>query len=126
MTGMRMQKSDIEKVESKLEKCGYKKITSCKANMDDEYEWFKPFYYPDRDDWGERVIKYQIFFEFWNFDKYLPGEGWGISVTIMPDSCEEDVGRRDLELSVDWADDIERVEKVAEKFYEFIREMDKL
>jgi hypothetical protein len=115
-----MYTKDITGLEKQLENRGYKKITQCKAKFDDDYEWYKSFYD------SEGTIKYQIFFQFWCWEKYRAGEGWGVSVSIMPESCINNVGRRDLELSVDWADDILRVEDVARRFYTFITEMDAL
>lgn len=113
-----MYTKDITGLEKQLEDKGYKKITQCKAKLNDDYEWYKSFYDT------EGTIKYQIFFQFWCWEKYRAGEGWGVSVSIMPESCINNVGRRDLELSVDWVDDIWRVEKVASRFYDFITEMD--
>lgn len=121
-----MTKEEIEKIEKRLEAKGYKKITQCKAQEHDDYEWYKAFYdiVKDSDGDDEKVPKYQIFFQFWDFTKYDAPFGWSISISIMPDSCIDNVGRRDLELSVDWASDIEKVEQVAESFYSFIRKMD--
>ena len=113
-----MDTKDITGLEKQLEDRGYNKITIFKNEANDDYEWYKAFYRSDG------VLKYQIFFQFWCWEKYRAGDGWGISVTIMPESCENNVGRRDLNLSVDWLDDIWRVEKVASRLYDFIIEMD--
>ena len=113
-----MNIQDITGLEKRLEDRGYKKITQCKVEFNDDYEWYKAFRRSDG------VLKYQIFFKFWCWEKYRAGDGWGVSVTIMPESCENNVGRRDLNLSVDWFDDIWKVEHVAMKFYDFITEMD--
>ena len=114
-----MTYKDVCDFESKLDSAGYKKIMSCKANLDDDYEWYKAF----RDKDGERL--YQIFFCFWNFEKYKDGVGWSVSVSIMPNSLN-DLGRRDLEMSVDWSTNLNKVEKAAEMFYETIRKIDVL
>lgn len=114
-----MRHIDILNFEKELKAKGYKKIESCKSEADDDYEWYRAF----RND-GE--LMYQIFFQFWNFDKYSAGAGWSVSISIMPESCNNHVGRRDLNMSVDWSTNIEKVEKVAEGFYEFITRMDKL
>lgn len=111
---------DVTDLEKQLKDGGYRKITACKIKSEDDYEWYKAFYRPDG------VLKYQIFFEFWCWEKYRYGEGWGVSVTVSPESCENNVGRRDLQLSVDWFGNVSKVEKVAEKFYDFITEMDVL
>ena len=114
-----MKIEDIEPFEQLLASKGYRKIYQSKAKSQDTYEWYKAF----RD--SDYELKYQIFFEFWDFTKY--GENyWGLSICIMPESCKNDVGRRDLELSVDWATNLEKVEKTAEKYYDFITEIDKM
>ena len=110
--------SRVEEFEKELQEKGYKKLTTCKAKDRDSFEWYKAFRYKNGN------LKYQIFFEFWDFVKYGYAE-WGVSVTVMPESREDNVGRRDLELSVDWAEDIDKVEKVADSFYKFIRKADK-
>ena len=112
-----MLTEDIEKLEKTLEERGYKQIGCCKVTENDDYEWYKAF----RDENGE--LKYQIFFEIWDFRKY-GAEHIGVSVTVMPDSVKDGVGRRDLKLSVTWTDDIERVEETAEKFYDFVKSID--
>ena len=116
-----MNKQQLDKFEQKLWERGYKKITSCKATQSDDYEYYKAFYDNDK----EYPLQYQIFFEFWDFSIYkdrIPDEeNWyKVSITIMPESCKNNVGRRDLSLSVDWDTNIEKVEKVAQKFYEFL------
>jgi hypothetical protein len=115
---MHTGKDKIDELITRLEERGYKKLTSCKSKDRDDFEWFKAVKYKNGD------LKYQIFFEFWDFTKY-GGPDWGVSVTIMPESVKDSVGRRDLELSVDWSEDIDRVEKAAEGFYKFIRKVDK-
>ena len=110
--------SRVEEFEKELKEKGYKKLDSCKAKDRDSFEWYKAFRYKNGN------LKYQIFFEFWDFVKYGYSE-WGVSVTVMPESCEDNVGRRDLELSVDWVEDIDKIEKVADSFYKFIRKADK-
>lgn len=111
-----MSIEEKENLEAILKSKGYRKIESCKITHDDDYEWYKAFY--DKDE-----LLYQIFFEFWDWTKY--GENhWGVSVTISPESCRNDVGRRDLALSVDWNQDVERMERLAKDFYEFITKHD--
>lgn len=112
-----MRIEDIEKLERTLEGRGYKKIASCKVTEEDDYEWYKAF----RDENGD--LKYQIFFEIWDFRKYGE-EHVGVSVTVMPESVKDGVGRRDLKLSVTWTEDVERVEDAAEKFYDFVKSID--
>lgn len=117
-----MTTRELKEFETKLCSAGYKKITSCKATETDDYEYYKAFYRdaitPDED--RSFRLKYQIFFQVWDFDKYYEGNGYSVSVTIMPDSCNNNVGRRDLKLSVDWITDIERVEKAAYEFYNLL------
>lgn len=112
-----MLTEDIEKLEKTLEERGYKQIGSCKVTENDDYEWYKAF----RDENGD--LKYQIFFEIWDFRKY-GAEHIGVSVTVMPESVKDGVGRRDLKLSVTWTEDIKRVEETAEKFYDFVKSID--
>ena len=116
-----MTAQELKEFETKLSSAGYKKITSCKATETDDYEYFKAFYTNDwkNGEWEKRLT-YQIFFEIWDFEKYREGEGYLVSVTIMPESCNNNVGRRDLKLSVDWNTNIERVEKAAEEFYHLL------
>ena len=121
MTSDRKTFEEIQSFEKDLESRGYRKITATKATANDEFEWYKPSYCENREEWE---LRYQIFFQFWNFEKYQKGLGWSVSVMVMPESTINDVGRRDLELSVDWAMDIDRVERCAEKFYDFVREID--
>ena len=73
-----MLAEDIEKLEKTLEERGYKQIGCCKVTENDDYEWYKAF----RDENGE--LKYQIFFEIWDFRKY-GAEHIGVSVTVTPD-----------------------------------------
>ena len=116
-----MTKEQIIDFEEKLKESGYRKYTTCKVKQFDAFEYIKSF--KDK----KNNFLYQICFEFWDFTKYgdFHKGGWDISVTILPESCEDNVGRRDLALSVDWADDIKRVEYTAERFYKFIRKIDK-
>lgn len=102
-----------------LSERGYRLLTTCKSKEHDTFEMFKPFRRKNGD------LKYQLFFELWDFTKY-GGPDWGVSITVIPESCENNVGRRDLELSVDWAFDIDRVENAAEGFYRFIRKIDRV
>ena len=110
-------------LEAKLQEKGYRKTTSCKIIYHDDYEWYKPFYIHNGHQ--EKELMYQIFFCFYDFEKYRSGAGYGVDIKISPESCENNVGRRDLSLSVDWFDDIKRVEACAYKFYNFITEIDK-
>ena len=104
------EKKDFE---NKLESYGYKKLYAAKSNTNDDFEWYKVF----RN--SKSKLQYQIFFQFWDFSKYgyELNSPWSISIEIIPDVD----GRQDLELSVDWFKDIERVEKIAEGFYKFIK-----
>lgn len=117
-----MTARELKEFEAKLSSAGYKKITSCKATETDDYEYYKAFYRDaanldeDKDD----RLKYQIFFQIWDFEQYFQGNGYSVSITIMPESCRNNVGRRDLKLSVDWSTNIERVEKAAEEFYNLL------
>lgn len=119
-----MTYEQIKEFESKLEEKEYRKITQCKAEQTDDYEWYKAFYDYDKDEYH---LKYQIFFCFWDFTKYReddPNFAWSVSIVIIPESCHDQVGRRDLQLSVDWSTNIEKVETCAEEFYNFIRKID--
>ena len=114
-----MDIKQLQKFEKALAKRGYKRITSAKAEQSDDYEYYKAF----KDEEGE--LKYQIFFEFWDWEQFRIGDGYSVSVTIIPESTKNNVGRRDLKLSVDWATNIVRVEICGEEFYNFIRRIDK-
>jgi len=119
-----MTYKEIQTFESKLEERGYRKIKSAKAELTDDYEWYKAFYGSENEDYP---IKYQIFFCFWDFTKYReddPNFHWSVSIIIIPESCRDQVGRRDLHLSVNWSTNIEKVEICAENFYEFITKID--
>ena len=113
---MNMTIKEAKEFEDKLDLWEYKKITSCRYNSNDSFEWYQTY----RNASGE--ILYQIFFEFWDFTKFeLSGNNaMGVSITILPESDEN--GRRDLTLSVDWVTDIARVERVAANFYKFVKE----
>ena len=123
-----MTKEDKEKFEQRLSDRGYKKITQAKSQSEDDYEYYKAFYKDDPD--AEYRLKYQIFFQFWDFEKYRrndqPNFAWSVSIAILPESCENDVGRRDLLLTVDWSTNIDKVERVAAGYYDFITKMDKI
>lgn len=109
---------EVHSFEEILESRGYKKILSSKYNSDDDYEYYKAVY----DD--EENLSYQIFFKFWDFEKYCAGSGYSVSVAIMPISLDG-LERRDLNLSVDWATDVDKIELLAEKFYKFITEFER-
>lgn len=113
-----MHLKEIDALVEKLAERGYRKLTTCKSKENDTFEMYKAVYYKN----GE--LKYQIFYEFWDFVKYGAGH-WGVSLTVMPESVRDGVGRRDLELSVDWLENIDKVEYMAEKFYRFITKIDK-
>lgn len=110
---------EITELERTLEACGYRKIYQAKAHLDDDYEWAKAF----RDDDGE--LRYQTFFQFWNFEKYQTSAGWSVSVAILPNSLDG-LGRRDLQLYTNWSTNIDKVERVAAEYYDFITKMDKI
>lgn len=121
-----MTYEEILKFEEQLEQKGYRKIKSAKAELTDDYEWYKAFYGSGNEDYP---LKYQIFFCFWDFTKYREDDqnfAWSVSIVIIPESCHNQVGRRDLHLSVDWSLNIEKVEICAEDFYEFITKIDSL
>ena len=120
-----MTKKELAQFEEKLVAAGYKKITSAKATPDDEYEYYKAFYEKEDSAIYEERPKYQIFFEIWDFEKYRYLAGYSVSSVIIPDSITEDAGRRDLHLSVDWNDDIEKTEAMAEQFYNFLINFEK-
>ena len=116
-----MTANELETLEKTLIERGYKKIKTCLYGEED-YDVYKAF----RDEEGE--LKYQIFYQVWEFERYQRGAGYSTSVAIMPDSIIDNVGRRDLELSTDYArsiDGIEKVEKIADAYYRFITETDK-
>lgn len=123
-----MTTEDKEKFEQGLAESGYKKIKQAKVEASDDYECYKAFYKDDPD--AEYRLKYQIFFEFWDWTKYRkdgpPDFEWSVSLCIMPESCENDVGRRDLHISCDWVTNVDKVERVAAEYYDFITKMDKL
>ena len=119
-TQKNMTYNEIVKFETLLEERGYRKIYQAKSELTDDYEWYKAF----RD--KEQTLLYQIFFCFWDFEQYQKDAGWSVSVNVMPESCINNVGRRDLSLSVDWSTDLEKVEKAAELFYETIKKIDVL
>lgn len=123
-----MTTEDKEKFEQALADRGYKKITQAKSQSEDDYEYYKAFYKDDPD--AEYWLKYQIFFQFWDWMKYrqdgLPDFEWSVSIAILPESCENYVGRRDLLLTVDWSTNIDKVERVAAEYYDFITKMDKI
>lgn len=112
-----MTKEVLDNFEKKLIEQGYKKITVAKVTSTDDYEYYKAFYDGDE-------LKYQIFFEIWNFEKYQPDAGYSVSVTVIPDSIRNYVGRRDLKLSTDYCLRINTVEKVASDFYDMIIKTD--
>lgn len=112
-----MTKEVLDNFEEKLIEQGYKKMTVAKATSTDDYEYYKAFYDGDE-------LKYQIFFEIWNFEKYQTNAGYSVSVTIMPNSIKDYVGRRDLKLSTDYCLHINTVERVASDFYDMIIKTD--
>lgn len=112
-----MTKEVLDNFEKKLIEQGYKKITVAKVTHNDAYEYYKAFYNGDE-------LKYHIFFEIWDFEKYQTNAGYSVSVTIMPDSIKDYVGRRDLKLSTDYCLHISTVEKVASDFYDMIIKTD--
>ena len=112
-----MRKEILDNFEEKLIEHGYKKTIVGKATSTDDYEYYKAFY-------GDEGVKYQIFFEIWNFEKYQPDAGYSVSVTVIPDSIRNYVGRRDLKLSTDYCLRINTVEKVASDFYDMIIKTD--
>ena len=119
-----MTYKEIQAFESTLQDRGYKKIKSAKAELTDDYEWYKAFYGSGNEDYP---LKYQIFFCFWDFTKYRdddPNFAWSVSIVIIPESCHDQVGRRDLHMSVNWSTNIEKVETCAEEFYNLIRKID--
>ena len=111
-----MNQNELSVFENRLIDKGYKKIYSAKYDPDDDYEYYIPVRDPETGD-----LKYQIFFEFWNFEKYKTDAGWSVSLTIMPESVSG-LGRRDLNISADWITDIEKVELLAMQFYNFINQ----
>lgn len=121
-----MTKEDKEKFEQALADRGYKKITQAKSQSDDDYEYYKAFYKDDPD--AEYRLKYQIFFQFWDWEMFCfePDFVWSVSLCIIPESCENDVGRRDLHISCDWVTNVDKVERVAEEYYDFITKTDKI
>lgn len=122
-----MTDKEIKEFESNLEKEGYKKIKSAKAEPTDNYEWYKAFYGSGNEDYP---LKYQVFFCFWDFGKYRsndPNLDWSVSIVIIPESCADGVGKRDLHvlhMSVEWSTNIKKVETCAEEFYNLIRKID--
>lgn len=117
-----MEKQELELLESKLQEKGYKQYYNSKYSDNTAYEYMKSFEGEDYDEEGYLVI-YQV----WDFERYRPGMGYGVSVVVMPET-PTDLGRRDLLL--DYRNyqlaQIDKIEQIAKNFYDFILEQDKL
>lgn len=113
-----MTKKAMQDFEKMLLGRGYRKWTRSLYETED-YDISRMV----KDDAGED--KYQIIFRFWDWTKYgrpeLSGENEAsIDLVVMP--CFD--GRADLEISSCSSEiqlDVERMEKLAEDYYEFIK-----
>lgn len=114
---MHYTKDELIKFEKTLEEAGYKKMSGHYKNED--YAWWKSFYHDERDEYDDKVSKYQIAFMVYDFGKYhiQPKDQKHYSI-----ACEylssSDVRRYDMTISS--VDTYQEFEELCEKFYDLI------
>lgn len=64
-----MTEKELKKIEAELERCGYKKYTTCLTSTE-SYAWVKSFG-KEKDEDGHVVNCYQIAFRVWDFSRYM-------------------------------------------------------
>jgi len=117
-----MEKQELELLESQLQERGYKQYFNSKYDNNAAYDYIKSFKDEDYDE-----IEYQVIYQVWDFERYRPGMGYGVSVVVLP-ATPFNLGRRDLLLDYRNKDlvQIDKIEQIAKRFYDFILEQDKL
>lgn len=111
-----MTTKEAKDLESLLESKGYKYYNQCLSSNED-YDYGKSFDTTYDED-GNKNIGYQVLFRFWDWRKYKQiGElEFGVDVAVVV-SQEH---RSDLILGQEEYD-IEKIEQIAEGFYEFCK-----
>lgn len=111
-----MTTKEAKDLESLLESKGYKYYNQCLSSNED-YAYSKSFDITYDED-GERNIGYQVLFRFWDWRQY--GKAglceFGLDVAVLV-SQEH---RSDLVFTQEEYD-IEKIEQIAEGFYEFCK-----
>lgn len=64
-----MTEKELKKIEAELERCGYKKYTTCLTSTE-SYAWVKSFG-KEKDEDGHVVNCYQIASRVWDFSRYM-------------------------------------------------------
>ena len=112
-----MTRKETEKLEKKLVAAGYVKNTVALSSTE-SFGYFKSgdVRY---DEYGEKIIGYQIEYRFWDWSVYgNDGKNeFGVDVIII----NSGKSRVDLELTSTTLE-IDRIEKIADSFNEFCRE----
>lgn len=103
-------------LESLLESKGYTCYGQC-LSLNEDYDYAKSFDITYDED-GERNVGYQVLFRFWDWRKYGETGLCEFSVDVAVLVSQEH--RSDFILAQD-AYDIEKIEQIAEGFYEFCK-----
>ena len=112
-----MNEKQLKKFEAELEKRGYRKYSAYNSA---DYAWFKSF---GKSQYQEGRSNYQIAFSVYDFsrfgdrDAYLKKNPYRCLPAVMVSRTTNE--RLDMELATIDYKEIERVEKVAESFYQW-------
>ena len=112
---------EILRLESLLEKRGYRKSSSKGLRLTNEdHYWYKGFGRKNNP-YEEGRAQYQVFFAIWDFEKYQKDAGWSYQVYVEVSRTVSELVKIVL-TSIDSSSTIEEVEQMAEKFFKFVDE----
>lgn len=112
-----MNKTQLQKIEAKLKRKGYKKYTTA-ITSSESWSWFKTFGKDDNENMPTQG--YQVAFRIWDFTKYKlkPKEAYAIDFWTSPIWRET---RVDFRQNWEPDDSIEKFECLAEELDKFLQ-----
>lgn len=115
-----MTEKELQVLESKLQRRGYKKWTTCLTSTE-AYAWFKTFD-KEKDEDGHVISGYQIAFRVWDWRQYLERDSnthpYGLDFWTSALGCN---GRMDFTSNWEPICDIDTFERMAAEFNQMVR-----
>ena len=113
-----MTATELQTLEAKLQKRGYRKYTTCLTSSE-SYAWFKTFD-KEKDDDGWVISGYQIAVRVWDFTRYLDRGAPEYGVDLWTSALGTD-SRIDMTSNWEPIADIATFERMAAEFNQLVR-----
>jgi hypothetical protein len=103
-----MTKEELDKFEKELQSKGYEK-----AHNSAYHSWYKKFTVK------ENKNAYQICFDFWDFSPYTKEDDY---LTDFPYSVSSTITVNGADLEIDYTNNIDEIEQLAESFFKWVED----